>query len=76
MKTDTQILRAASAKVKNYVKQHPNKLMQYYFVKGIFHINNIDEFETAKTICERATGLPFKHFTNSMAKVDFEKLNN
>jgi hypothetical protein len=50
--------------------------MQYYFVKGFFHINNIDEFETAKTICERATGLPFKHFTNSMAKVDFEKINN
>lgn len=68
--TVTQIQRRASSKIKKYVSEHPNKHLQYYFVRGIFHFNNIDGFETAKSICERATGLKFKHFTNSMCKLD------
>ena len=71
-KTETQIQRAASAKIKKYVSEHQNKHLQYYFVRGMFHINNIGTFENAKTICEEATGLKFKHFTNSMCKIDFE----
>jgi|688.fasta_scaffold1527794_1 hypothetical protein len=76
MKTDTQTLRAASAKVKNYVakaNKESGQCMQYYYIRGFFHINNIDSFNTAKSICEKATGLKFKHFTNSMCKLDFSQ---
>lgn len=69
MKTDTQIKRAASAKIREFIKTQDNKMMQYYYIKGFFHINNISDFRTAKEICERATGLKFKHFTNSMCKL-------
>jgi hypothetical protein len=74
-KTETQIQRAASARIKKYVADYnfsTGAHLQYYFVRGLFHINNIDFINTAKSICEAATGLKFKHFTNSMCKIDFE----
>lgn len=76
MLSDTQIKRKASAKIKNFVNNSPNKNMQYYYCRGIFHINNIDEFNTAKTICEQATGLKFNHMTQSMCKLDLSQFND
>lgn len=70
MKTIPQHQRAASAKIKKYVSSHPNNHLQYYYVRGLFHINNIGDFNTAKDICEAATGLKFIHYTNSMCKID------
>lgn len=69
MLTKTQTQRKASAAIRRYIAAQPNKSMQFYFVRGNFHINNIDDFNTAKTICEAATGMEFKHFTNSIAKL-------
>ena len=74
-KTETQIQRAASARIKKYAESYnfsTGAHLQYYFVRGLFHINNIGNFETAKTICEAATGLKFKHFSNSICKIDFD----
>jgi len=74
-KTETQIQRAASARIKKYVESYnfsTGAHLQYYFVRGLFHINNIDMLTTARAICEAATGLKFKHFTSSMCKIDFE----
>jgi hypothetical protein len=73
MLTETQIKRKASAKIKRYVANMPGHV-QYYFIRGIFHINNVDTLNSAKTICEAATGIPFTHMTNSMCKIDFKKL--
>jgi hypothetical protein len=67
--TATQLQRKVTAKVKNYIKE--NKLnVQYYFIRGNFHVNNIDEFYTAKIFLENVTGLEFIHFTNSIAKLN------
>ena len=76
MKTNTQIQRAASAKIKKYVQSMKEPNVQYYYIRGFFHINNIGGFYTAKDVCEAATGLPFTHFTNSMCKLDFSKIEN
>ena len=79
LKTEPQHQRAASAKIKKFVIFH-NALntgihLQYYFTRGNFHINNLNGFNTAKGICEYATGLKFNHFTNSIARLDFTQFD-
>jgi hypothetical protein len=73
MLTDTQIKRKASAKVKNYIAKCNDNTLIYSFRRGLFIIDNLN-YETAKTMCENATGLPFIHVTQSMCKIDFQKL--
>lgn len=71
--TDSQIQRKVSAKIKAYIKKHPNKHLQYYYCRGLFHINNIDTLTTAKGLCETATGVKFTHFSNSICKLDYSQ---
>ena len=67
--TTSQLQRKITAKVKNYIKEN-NLNVQYYFIRGNFHVNNIDGFFTAKTFLENVTGLEFIHFSNSIAKLN------
>ena len=66
--TVTQLSKKVTAKVKNYIKENDLNL-QYYFIRGNFHVNNINGLYTAKTFLENVTGLEFIHFTNSIAKL-------
>ena len=67
--TITQLQKKITYKVKNYIKEN-NLNVQYYFIRGNFHINNINGLYTAKTFLENVTGLEFTHFTNSIAKLN------
>jgi hypothetical protein len=67
--THTQRQRKASAMIRKAVKNQSNPHLQYYFVRGLFHINNIDGFFTAKDFCEQATNMNFEHRTNSICKL-------
>jgi hypothetical protein len=67
--TTTQLQRKITAKVKNYIKEN-NLNVQYYFIRGNFHVNNINGLYTAKTFLENVTGLEFIHFSNSIAKLN------
>jgi hypothetical protein len=67
--TVTQLSKKVTAKVKNYIKENDLNL-QYYFIRGNFHVNNINGLYTAKTFLENVTGLEFTHFTNSIAKLN------
>jgi hypothetical protein len=67
--TKSQLQRKVTAKVKNYIKEN-NLNVQYYFIRGNFHVNNIDGFYNAKTFLENVTGLEFIHFSNSIAKLN------
>jgi hypothetical protein len=67
--TASQLQRKVTSKVKNYIKEN-NLNVQYYFIRGNFHINNINGLYTAKTFLENVTGLEFTHFTNSIAKLN------
>lgn len=67
--TDSQISRKVTARVKKHIKEN-NLKVQYYFVRGNFHINNIDGLYTAKSFLEAITGLEFNHFSNTIAKLN------
>lgn len=67
--TITQLQKKITYKVKKYIKEN-NLNIQYYFIRGNFHINNINGLYTAKTFLENVTGLEFIHFTNSIAKLN------
>jgi hypothetical protein len=67
--TTSQLQRKITAKVKKYIKEN-NLNVQYYFIRGNFHVNNIDGFFTAKTFLENVTGLEFIHFSNTIAKLN------
>lgn len=67
--TTSQLQRKITAKVKKYIKEN-NLNIQYYFIRGNFHVNNIDGFYTAKTFLENVTGLEFIHFSNTIAKLN------
>jgi hypothetical protein len=67
--TASQLQRKVTAKVKKHIKDN-NLNIQYYFIRGNFHINNIDGLYTAKTFLENVTGLEFIHFSNTIAKLN------
>ena len=67
--TITQLQKKITYKVKKYIKEN-NLNIQYYFIRGNFHINNINGLYTAKTFLQNVTGLEFIHFTNSIAKLN------
>lgn len=67
--TASQLQRKVTAKVKNYIKEN-NLNVQYYFIRGNFHVNNINGSFTAKTFLENVTGLEFIHFSNTIAKLN------
>jgi hypothetical protein len=67
--TTSQLQRKITAKVKKYIKEN-NLNVQYYFIRGNFHVNNINGLYTAKTFLENVTGLEFIHFSNSIAKLN------
>lgn len=62
-----KITRLIAKYVDGLKAHHP--YIQYYYVKGNYHINNIEGFTTAADICHWATGLEFRTFTNSIAKL-------
>ena len=67
--TRTQIYRKCTPLIKKWIAENEPHL-QYYFIRGLFHVNNINGLYTAAIICHLATGLNFYSFTNSIAKLD------
>jgi hypothetical protein len=67
--TRTQIYRKCTPLIKKWITTNEPHL-QYYFIRGQFHVNNINGLYTAAIICHLATGLYFVRFTNSIAKLD------
>jgi hypothetical protein len=66
--TRTQIQRKCTPLIKKWIAENEPTL-QYYFIRGLFHINNINGLYSAKKICEKATGLEFTFFSSSIAKL-------